>query len=89
MKTFLSNFIMGIIIFMGYPQWGYATVKCLCQDKTMQAPDCGICGSQLGTTEKTDVGVACICYNKLKSQEITCSEVCEHHGGWTGEFSLD
>jgi hypothetical protein len=89
MKIFLSALLLGMVLILSCSHKSCATVKCLCQDKTIQVPDCGICGSQLGTMEKTDVGAICFCYNKLKSQEITCSEVCEQHTGWTGEFAQE
>ena len=50
-------------------------------------PECGLCGVELGTMEKTDTGVACICQNKLKGQEISSAVVfCKNNRGWSGEY---
>ena len=90
MKLFLSclSYTMLTILFtlICFSASAADKVHCLCEDKTVQMPDCGICGSQLGSMEKTETGAACICYNKLKSKEVTCFEACKHNNGWTGEF---
>ena len=63
-----------------------AKLRCVCNDKEVVMPECGICGVELGTMEKTDFGVACICQNKLKAQEISCAVVCKNNRGWSGEY---
>ncbi|MBA3953990.1 hypothetical protein H0X48_01550 [Candidatus Dependentiae bacterium] len=66
----------------------YATneVRCVCNDHTVKTPECGICGQQLGSMERTQDGAACICANKLKNQEITCNTTCAKNNGWSGRF---
>ncbi|MBA2307063.1 hypothetical protein H0W26_02935 [Candidatus Dependentiae bacterium] len=61
-------------------------VACKCNNKTIQIPDCGMCGSESGKMEKTGTGVACFCENNLKFSENECDEVCSSHGGWSGDF---
>ena len=61
-------------------------IRCVCNDKTIQLPSCGICGVELGHMEKADKGVACICENGLKLEEIPCAEVCKLNGGWSGNY---
>ncbi len=59
---------------------------CVCNDRQAIMPDCGICGSRLGTMEKSKYGVACICENNLKASEISCAYVCKNNRGWSGEY---
>ncbi len=61
-------------------------LRCVCNDKTVIMPECGACGVELGTMEKTGTGVACICENKLKASEISCADVCKNNRGWSGEY---
>lgn len=63
-----------------------AKIRCVCNDKEVIMPECGICGVELGTMEKTEGGVACICQNRLKAQEISCAAVCKNNRGWSGEY---
>lgn len=62
-------------------------VGCLCKDGTVQYPDCGICGSDMGVMEKADTGIHCICENKLFTKEISCEETCKHNKGWSEKFN--
>lgn len=80
-----------IILFLSLSQLSselYATneVRCICNDRTIKTPQCGICGQQLGSMEKTQTGAECICANKLKTQEISCNTTCAKNNGWSGRF---
>ena len=59
--------------------------RCVCNDETAVMPECGICGTELGTMELTLMGVACMCDNNLKLKEISCADVCKARGGWSGD----
>lgn len=61
-------------------------LQCVCNDKSAIVPPCGICGVELGTMEKTKHGVACICVNGLKNNEIACKDVCNNNRGWSGKI---
>jgi hypothetical protein len=61
-------------------------VGCLCKDGTVQHPDCGICGSDMGIMEKTDTGVRCMCEHQLFHKEASCDEACKNNKGWTEKF---
>jgi hypothetical protein len=88
MKLYYYGVILFFIIVQGFTIYSINEVHCMCNDHTAQAPDCGICGSQLGSMEKTDTGAYCICSNKLKNGHITCATTCQQHKGWSGNFQL-
>lgn len=61
-------------------------IRCVCNDRTVQRPECGICGTEAGRMDLTDDGVDCMCSNNLKLKSISCPVVCENNGGWSGDF---
>lgn len=61
-------------------------VKCICNDRTVEIPKCGICGERLGSMEKTNTGAKCFCERNLYNQEISCEETCKDNKGWSGKF---
>lgn len=61
-------------------------IRCVCNDRSVIRPDCGICGVESGTMALTDDGVECLCANQLKLKDISCAAVCKDHEGWTGKF---
>lgn len=81
-------FILTLMGMSAHSAFGAQEVGCICEDGSIQTPYCGICGFDAGTMEKTADGAACICDNGLKSQEVTCSQACALHKGWTGDFDI-
>lgn len=64
-------------------------VKCICNNRAIKSPDCGICGSLAGTMEQTETGADCMCTGPtkpIKSHEASCADACKGDGGWSGEF---
>ncbi len=68
------------------PVFAAQEVGCICNDRSVKSPYCGICGSDAGTQERTEDGAACMCENNLKSHEVSCAEACALNKGWTGDF---
>ncbi len=60
-------------------------VHCKCNDGSVKAPYCDICGSDAGWMEKTKEGADCFCDNGLKSKTVSCVDVCRLNQGWSGE----
>jgi hypothetical protein len=64
-------------------------VGCICKDGSTQSPDCGACGTDLGTQEQTADGANCFCElggKQLKAGKASCADACALNGGWTGNF---
>ena len=80
------NKIFLVLIALSFGAVEAKKLRCVCNDKTVIMPECGYCGVELGTMEKTRSGVACICQNELKAGEISCATVCKANRGWSGKY---
>lgn len=87
----LRKFLIILTLALGTIEVAYAAqeVGCICKDGSTQTPDCGACGTDLGTQEQTADGAICYCElggKQLKAGKASCADACASNGGWTGNF---